>query len=90
MYAVIGGHSTVLDFLGQTGLIGFGSYCLWLWYAFQTIHDNSKEYRLLFLLYVVISIWNPTLNAYEMSAFIFLFVPLLLKYYAMMPQGEKA
>lgn len=90
LYAANGGHSTVLDFLGQTGLIGFGSYCLWLWYVFQTIHDDSKEYRLLFLLYIVISVLNPTLSAYEMSAFIFLFVPLLLKYYAMMPQEEKA
>lgn len=78
MYAYIGGHSTILDFLGQTGLIGFTSYCLFLWFIYRTIHDRSKEFALIGIFYIALSIVNPTMSFYELSAFVFLYVPLLL------------
>lgn len=88
MYGMIGGHSTILDFLGQTGIIGFGAYCMFLVYNYKTINYKCKEYNLIFFFYVFLSLLNPTMSFYEISAFIFLIVPLLLEYESPI-KGEK-
>lgn len=79
MYSSIGGHSTILDFLGQTGLIGFLAYILFLNFVVKTINNNTFIYKFVFVFYIVLSILNPTMNFYEISAFIFLYVPLFIE-----------
>lgn len=80
LYSSVGGHSTILDFLGQTGIIGFSSYVLYVMFIFNTIHNYSIEYKTVFGLYIILGLLNPTMTMYEMSGFIYLFVPLLLEF----------
>lgn len=79
MYSSIGGHSTILDFLGQTGAIGFFAYVVFLNFIVKVINNKTFAYKFVFAFYIVLSILNPTMSFYEISAFIFLYVPLFIE-----------
>lgn len=75
-YSVVGGHSTFLDFMALNGMVGAAVYILVLRFTKNVIHIHDSFYKGIFSAYIILSVLNPTMNMYELSGFVFLYIPL--------------
>lgn len=79
-------HSTVLNYLVKTGIIGFTLYLIIFVRQLNLtlfLYKKSKFKNLIFsiLTYVILlAIYNPMEYCYEIYAYLFLFIPLLISY----------
>ncbi len=78
---VSGGHSTILDTMSIYGAIGITALLMALYIPLRAIFksiDKNGTYRIVVVLFFLLSFLNPTIYVYQLGNVIFFIIPIIL------------
>lgn len=82
-YVINHGHSSLFPLLASNGIVGFMLYITPLIMIIKNLinkFNKSSGYILVFVMYLILGIINPTHNAFEISVIVFMLIPLIENY----------